>query len=96
MTHSARSNRGETLFVHSIGRARFSLKSARVLHNRTRGSPIWENVLTEKGMPTTDSSSFNLLTYNEDLEGQPDKIPHRLFVRPISFSEGTQMIEKTP
>jgi 3',5'-cyclic AMP phosphodiesterase CpdA len=66
------------------------------VHYIQAGSPTWENVLTEKGMPTTDSSSFNLLTYNEDLEGQPDKILHRLFIRPVSFSEGTQMIEKTP
>jgi 3',5'-cyclic AMP phosphodiesterase CpdA len=66
------------------------------VHYVQAGSPLWENVITEKGIPTSDSSSFNLLTYNEDLEGQPVKFPHRLFVRPVSFSEGTQLIEKTP
>ena len=49
------------------------------------GSPVWENSHSERGILSHDSSSFNLLSYNE----------RRLIVRPISFSEGTQLIERT-
>ncbi|MCW4041494.1 MAG: metallophosphoesterase [Candidatus Bathyarchaeota archaeon] len=50
------------------------------------GSPLWENVIHDRGgLSSYDSSSFNLLRYNEE----------RLLVRPISFSEGTQLIERT-
>lgn len=54
------------------------------------GSPLWENIPSERGQPTTDSSSFNLLNYYENVEGQP------LHIRPISFSVGTQLIVKNP
>ena len=55
------------------------------IHYVQAGSPLWENFHSERGFLSYDSSSFNVLTYDED----------RLFVRPISFSEGTQLIERT-
>jgi 3',5'-cyclic AMP phosphodiesterase CpdA len=48
------------------------------------GSPVFENAYNNKGMLSYDSSSFNLLSYNEG----------RLLVRPKSFSKRTQLIEK--
>ena len=56
------------------------------VHYVQAGSPVFENSYNEKGRLSHDSSSFNLLGYNE----------RRLLVRPISFSEGTQLIERTP
>jgi hypothetical protein len=58
------------------------------------GSPLWENSYNERGILSTDSSSFNLLRYNEDPEGKTIHLPHRLIVRPVSFSEGTHMIDR--
>ena len=58
------------------------------------GSPLWVNYYNEteeKGgrtRATYDSSSFNLLSYNENL-------PNRLMVRPVYFSEGQQLVDKT-
>ena len=48
------------------------------------GSPVFENSWYENDIISYDSSSFNLLTYHEN----------RLFVRPVSFSEGTRLIER--
>ena len=48
------------------------------------GSPLWENALKEKRVLSYDSSSFNLLRYNEG----------RLVVTPKSFSKGTQLIKR--
>ena len=56
------------------------------IHYIQAGSPLWENSYNERGRLSHDSSSFNLLSYNEG----------RLLVRPVSFSEGTQLIERTP
>jgi 3',5'-cyclic AMP phosphodiesterase CpdA len=56
------------------------------VHYIQAGSPLWENSYNERGKLSHDSSSFNLLLYYEG----------RLFVRPVSFSEGTQLIERTP
>jgi Icc protein len=56
------------------------------VHYVQAGSPVFENSHNERGRLSHDSSSFNLLSYNEG----------RLLVRPISFSEGTQLIERTP
>ncbi|MHA2303296.1 MAG: metallophosphoesterase family protein [Candidatus Thorarchaeota archaeon] len=64
------------------------------VHYVQAGSPLWENSYNERGTLSTDSSSFNLLRYMEDPDGQPVHLPHRLFVRPVSFSEGTQMIDR--
>jgi hypothetical protein len=50
------------------------------------GSPTFENAYTQQGRLSYDSSSFNVLRY----EGG------RLGVRLVSFSEGTQLIERTP
>jgi len=55
------------------------------VHYIQAGSPVFENSYNEKGRLSHDSSSFNLLSYNEG----------RLLVRPVSFSEGTQLIERT-
>lgn len=55
------------------------------IHYIQAGSPLWENSYNERGRLSHDSSSFNLLSYNEG----------RLLVRPVSFSEGTQLIERT-
>ena len=49
------------------------------------GSPVFENSYNEKGRLSYDSSSFNLLSYNEG----------NLLARPVSFSERTQLIERT-
>ena len=53
------------------------------------GSPVFENSyktsIYERGRLSYDSSSFNLLRINEG----------RLLARPVSFSEGTQLIERT-
>jgi len=58
------------------------------------GSPLWENSFYERGILSTDSSSFNLLSYDEDPEGKPFNLLHRLTVKSVSFSEGTQLIER--
>lgn len=50
------------------------------------GSPTFENAYAQKGRLSYDSSSFNVLRY----DGK------RLGVRLVSFSEGTQLIERTP
>jgi 3',5'-cyclic AMP phosphodiesterase CpdA len=49
------------------------------------GSPTFENAHTQKRRLSYDSSSFNQLLY----------IGGQLFVRIVSFSEGTQLIERT-
>jgi 3',5'-cyclic AMP phosphodiesterase CpdA len=49
------------------------------------GSPTFEIAITPKGRSVYDSSSFNFVHYTD----------RRLFVRPISFSLGTQLIEYT-
>jgi len=49
------------------------------------GSSVFENSYNEKGRLSYDSSSFNLLIYNEG----------SLLARPVSFSERTQLIERT-
>ena len=66
------------------------------IHYVQAGSPLWENSYSVKGMPTTDSSGFNLLSYNVDSEDKPAHLLNRLFVKPVSFSKGTLLIEKTP
>jgi Icc protein len=55
------------------------------VHYVQAGSPVFENSYTERGRISHDSSSFNLLSYNDG----------RLLSRPVSFSEGTQLIERT-
>ena len=53
------------------------------------GSPLWVNYVNETDKEVTyDISSFNLLTYNEDY-------PDYLLVRPVYFSEGQQLVNKT-
>lgn len=53
------------------------------------GSPLWVNYVNETDKEVTyDISSFNLLTYNEDY-------PDCLLVRPVYFSEGQQLVNKT-
>jgi 3',5'-cyclic AMP phosphodiesterase CpdA len=49
------------------------------------GSPFFENAYTTKGRLSYDSSSFNVLRYDGG----------HLLVRLVSFSEGTQLIERT-
>jgi len=58
------------------------------IHYIQAGSPLWSNTINEIGTisHSHDSSSFNSLIYIES----------RLFVRPLSFFEETQLIEKTP
>ncbi len=55
------------------------------VHYVQAGSPVFENSYTERERLSHDSSSFNLLSYNDG----------RLISRPVSFSEGTQLIERT-
>jgi 3',5'-cyclic AMP phosphodiesterase CpdA len=50
------------------------------------GSPTFENANTPRGRSSYDSSSFNVVHYDAG----------RLIVRPVSFSLGTQLIERTP
>jgi Icc protein len=50
------------------------------------GSSSFENVYTTKGRLSYDSSSFNILRYDGG----------RLLVRLVSFSEGTEIIERIP
>jgi 3',5'-cyclic AMP phosphodiesterase CpdA len=53
------------------------------------GSPLWVNYYSYSGDEVTyDSSSFNLLTYSEEY-------PSRLLVRPVYFSEGQKLVNKT-
>ena len=53
------------------------------------GSPLWTNYYTETGKETTyDSSSFNFLDYHKDY-------PNRLMVRPVYFSKGQRLVDKT-
>jgi hypothetical protein len=53
------------------------------------GSSLWINYYSDTGKETTyDSSSFNVLGYVE-------KYPKRLMVKPIYFSEGQQLVDKT-
>jgi len=66
------------------------------VHYVQAGSTLWENSFNERGTLTHDSSSFNLLSYNEDPDGRPVHLPNRLLVKPISFSDGTQLIDRTP
>ncbi|UCD45018.1 MAG: metallophosphoesterase [Candidatus Bathyarchaeota archaeon] len=66
------------------------------VHYVQAGSPLWENSFNERGTLTHDSSSFNLLSYNEDPDGRPLHLPHCLLVKPVAFSEGTKLIEKKP
>jgi 3',5'-cyclic AMP phosphodiesterase CpdA len=49
------------------------------------GSPVWENSGTRARWLSYDSSSFNLLSYDEG----------RLVVIPKSFSKGTQLIKRS-
>jgi 3',5'-cyclic AMP phosphodiesterase CpdA len=56
------------------------------VHYIQAGSPLWENTYSERGRLSHDSSSFNWLIYYEG----------RLLVQPVSFSEGTQLIERNP
>jgi 3',5'-cyclic AMP phosphodiesterase CpdA len=65
------------------------------VHYVQAGSPLWENSFNERGTLTHDSSSFNLLSYNEDPDGRPLHLPHRLLVKPVAFSEGTKLIDRT-
>ena len=65
------------------------------VHYVQAGSPLWENSFSERRTLSSDSSSFNLLSYNEDPDGQPVHLPNRLLVKPVSFSEGTKLIERT-
>ena len=55
------------------------------IHYVQAGSPVFENSSYKGRRVSYDSSSFNVLTYYEG----------RLLMRPISFSEGTQLIERT-
>jgi len=55
-------------------------------HYIQAGSPIFEDAYTKKGRLSYDSSSFNVLRYDAG----------HLLVRLVSFSEGTQLIERTP
>jgi 3',5'-cyclic AMP phosphodiesterase CpdA len=50
------------------------------------GSPLWENAYKDRGLVSYDSSSFNVLRYHEG----------RLLVKPTSFSQGTQLIKRSP
>ena len=50
------------------------------------GSPTWENAYTQKGRLSYDSSSFNKLGYDGG----------RLLFQLVSFSEGTQLIKRSP
>lgn len=53
------------------------------------GSPLWVNYWNDTDeMVTYDSSSFNLLSYYENY-------PNRLLIRPVYFSEGQQLVNKT-
>ena len=53
------------------------------------GSPLETNFHSETGKVVTyDSSSFNVLGYVKN-------DPNRLAVRPIYFSEGQQLVDKT-
>jgi 3',5'-cyclic AMP phosphodiesterase CpdA len=66
------------------------------VHYVQAGSPLWENSFNETGTVTHDSSSFNFLSYNEDPDGRPIDLPNRLLVKPVSFTGGTQLIDRTP
>jgi 3',5'-cyclic AMP phosphodiesterase CpdA len=59
------------------------------------GSPLWENTYNERGIISSDSSGFNLLSYNEDPEGNPVHLPKSFLVKPVSFSMETQLIDRT-
>lgn len=53
------------------------------------GSPLWVNYFNEtEEVVTYDSSSFNLLSFN-------DNYPNRLMVRPVYFSKGQKLVDKT-
>jgi len=55
------------------------------IHYVQAGSPVFENSAYKGRRVSYDSSSFNVLTYYEG----------RLLMRPISFSERTQVIKRT-
>jgi len=65
------------------------------VHYVQAGSPLWESTYDERGITSHSSSSFNILSYNDDLEGRPIHLPFRLLVRPVSFSLDTQLIDRT-
>ena len=65
------------------------------VHYVQAGSPLWESSYDERGITSHSSSSFNILSYNEDPEGKPVHLPLSLLVKPVSFSMETQLIDRT-